>query len=125
VDQANFYTVVGSRVTYRKIPADYDNDEPLVRFATRGGRSDSGCDIHEPSYQFDCIGGSFDPRDAKMVYRLLHDRLQGKHGVSTNEGELIGAVEEGIGQDLEYPDTDPAWPYTLAFFRVMCGPLST
>ena len=78
-------------------------------------------EIHDPSFQFDCLGGSECEQDALHVYRMLHDRLHGKHAESTANGFVISAYEEGLGRPLEYPDTKPPWPYVLSFFRVICN----
>jgi hypothetical protein len=121
VSQANLYLTVGARVCCPKIPENYDNDEPLIRFFPRGGRTDAGVEIHDPSFQFDCLGGSFCVQDSLSVYRMLHDRLHGQHDQTTTNGYVISAYEEGLGRPLEYPDTKPPWPYTLAFFRVICN----
>jgi len=68
------------------------------------------------------FGGSEADRDGHAVYRMLHDRLHNRGGTATTEGRIITAYEEGIGQDLEDPETEPYnWPYTLAFFKVLCG----
>ena len=122
VSQANLYLTVGAGVYYGNLPDGYDNDSAVVLFQIRGGTSERSSELHSPSFMFKCFGGSEGVRDAHAVYRMLHDRLQNLGGTATTEGRIITAYEESIGQDLRDPDTEPhKWPYTLTFFKVLCG----
>lgn len=88
---------------------------PLIAFRIRGGAGEYGGRQYEdalviPSVQFKCYGE--DEIEAYQVYRALADALHNGHGVG-----ILHAVEEGVGQSLEEPDTE--WRFVLAFFAVM------
>lgn len=122
VSQSNLFLTVGTEVYHRDLPDSYRNASAAVVFLIRSGDSEGTSELHNPSYQFKCYGGSENPRDAKAVYRMLHDRLQNQHGVSTTEGRIISAQEQSIGQNLVEPETEPyRWPFALTFYEVKCG----
>lgn len=92
-------------------------DLPNVTFFTRGGRSTPYIpDLPSPSVQFDCWAD--DPIDARIIYRVLYDALQGIQNVTVGGNTILSAIEEVQGQDLV--DTDiPGRFRVLSFWEIM------
>ena len=94
---------------------------PNITFFTRGGRNTPYIpDLAQPSKQFDCWAD--DLIDAREVYRVLYDSLQGIQGTSiTYDGTnylIASAIEEVAGQDLV--DTDiPGRFRVLSFWQII------
>ena len=87
---------------------------PAVSFFTRGGGSSPYIPgIVTPSVQFDCWGNN--PIEARQVYRALYDNLQ---GIQEGPYEILSAIEEAQGQDLQDVDI-PNYFRTLCFFSIM------
>lgn len=88
---------------------------PAISFFTRGGSSTPYIPpIPAPSVQFDCYGRT--ALEARQVYRLLYDALQGIQNVAVTIApttyRILGAREEVQGQDLLDADI-------VNYYRVM------
>ena len=90
---------------------------PNVTFFTRGGRSTPYIpDLPSPSIQFDCWAD--DPIEARLIYGVLYDALQGIQNVVVGSNTILSAIEEVQGQDLV--DTDiPGRFRVLSFWEIM------
>ena len=95
---------------------------PAVGFFTRGGTSTPYIPgIPVPSVQFDCWADN--PIDAREVYRALYDALQGIQNVTVGSYQIMSAIEEVQGQDLQEGGSQdrgiPGYYRVLTFFSVM------
>ena len=90
---------------------------PNITFFTRGGRATPYIpDIVSPSVQFDCWAD--DPIEAREVYRVLYDALQGIQNATVGSNTILSAIEEVQGQDLV--DTDiPGRFRVLSFWEII------
>jgi len=107
--------LVGTRII---TPRLYENCIlPAVSFFSRGGTSTPYIPgIVSPSVQFDCWAD--DPIDAREVYRVLYDNLQGIQNITVGSYQIMSAIEEVQGQDLV--DTEiPNYFRVLTFFSIM------
>ena len=90
---------------------------PAISFFSRGGLSTPYIPgIVEPSVQFDCWAD--DPIEAREVYRLLYDALQGIQNVDVGAYQIMSAIEEVQGQDLVDVEI-PNYFRVLTFFSIM------
>ena len=112
------YVLVGDRVYCPRLPENATL--PAVGFFTRGGASTPYIpDIPTPSVQFDCWAQS--PIEAREVYRLLYDALQGLQNQPVAIGlvdyYILSAREEVQGQDLMDIDIPDKFR-VLTFFEI-------
>ncbi len=117
--QAPLTDIVGTKIYCPRLPED--TELPALGFFTRGGGSTPYIPgIVTPSVQFDCWGTS--PLAARQVYRALYDVLQGIQNetvsVDGSEYEILSAIEEVQGQDLQDVDI-PAYYRVLTSFSIM------
>jgi len=113
--------LVGERVYCPRLPENAGL--PAVSFFTRGGLSTPYIPgIINPSVQFDCwakatalLSGSINARE---VYRLLYDALQGIQNITVGSYQIMSAIEEVQGQDL-VDELVPNYFRTLTFFSIM------
>ena len=113
---APLYTLVGERIYCPRLPENATL--PAISFFTRGGTSTPYIPgIPSPSVQFDCWADN--PIDARKVYRVLYDALQGIQNIATGSTQgIISAIEEVQGVDLV--DTEiQGYFRVLTFFSVM------
>ncbi len=111
-------TLVGNRIFCPRLPEK--TTLPAVGLFVRGGSSTPYIPpIVEPSFQFDCWGGS--PIEARSVYISLYDCLQGIQNVKVTipptDYYIKSAIEEVQGyeiQDVDYPN----YHRVLTFFRI-------
>jgi len=105
-------------------PSLMENTElPALGFFVRGGISNPHIPpLPAPSVQFDCWGST--PIEARSVYNVLYDALQGLQGQSvtypaggSDVYRIASAVEETTGQDLQDVDI-PTYYRVLTFFRI-------
>ena len=110
-----FIALIGDRIYCPRAPENADL--PNVTFFTRGGRSTPYIpNLVSPSVQFDCWAD--DPIEAREIYRVLYDALQGVQNVVVGGNTILSAIEEVQGQDLV--DTDiPGRFRVLAFWEIM------
>ena len=107
-------TKVGTNIYVGRLKDGF-NLGPAVVVSTRGGRAELYVPHIRPSVQFKCYGST--QIEAREVYRLIFDALDGIDGVTLVSGRHIAnALEEVHGQDLIDPDTN--WPFVLSFFEV-------
>jgi len=106
---------VGTRIYCPRLPENATL--PALGFFSRGGTSTPYIPgIISPSVQFDCWADN--PIDARKVYRLLYDNLQGIQNIAVGSYQIMSAIEEVQGQDLV--DTEiPNYFRVLTFFEVM------
>jgi len=93
--------ILGTKIYCPRLPENVAL--PAISFFTRGGRATPYIPpMPEPSVQFDCW--AYDPLEARRIYGLLYDALQGiQREVVTVSGTdyiIWGAEEEVQGQDL-------------------------
>ncbi|MBU2118732.1 MAG: hypothetical protein KJ954_14185 [Alphaproteobacteria bacterium] len=115
---APLVALVGARIYSPRLPENATL--PAVGFFTRGGTSTPYIpDIITPSKQFDCWASS--PIDARAIYRVLYDALQGIQHVKVTIGGtdyyIESAREEVQGQDLQ--DEIQGYFRVLTFFEIM------
>ena len=103
VSQGTLYSVVGERV-WREPPAD--NDSPGVWFQMMDEAPRSTAPYFEADVMIRCFGGSGEEIDAKIVYRLLHDRVHAVANESTAHGRLVSANQVGGGRVMVDPDVE-------------------
>ncbi len=124
VDQTSLTTLVGTRINVPRL--EENQTLPAIGFFTRGGRSNPHIEeMVSPSVQFDCWADS--PIGVRTVYRELVDVLQGIQNVNvTVDGsvyQIISAVEETIGQDLQ--DVDVPFRFrVMTFFQITIRPVT-
>jgi len=107
--------LVGSQIYCPRLPENATL--PAIGFFTRGGTSTPYIPgIPEPSVQFDCWADN--PIDAREVYGVLYDALQGIQNVTVGSYQIMSAIEEVQGQDLVDVEV-PNYFRTLCFFRIM------
>lgn len=91
---------------------------PAISFFERSGEANP----HIPgiiisSVQFDCWADN--PIDAREVYGVLYDALQGKQNIATGSTQgIMSAIEEVQGQDLVDNEIQNYFR-VLTFFRIM------
>ncbi len=109
---------VGARIYCPRLPEDVTL--PAISYISRGGSADPDVpNIFSPSVQFDCWAETM--VEAREVYRLLYDALQGLG----NAAVIIGATtyvitkarEEVQGQDLVDVDI-PGRFRVLTFYAI-------
>ena len=110
-----FIALIAERIYSPRAPEDAAL--PNVTFFTRGGRATPYIpDLPSPSLQFDCWAD--DPIEAREIYRVLYDALQGIQNVVVGSNTILSAIEEVHGQDLV--DTDiPGRFRVLSFWEIM------
>jgi len=90
---------------------------PAISFFTRGGTSTPYIPgIPSPSVQFDCWADN--SIDARKVYGLLYDALQGIQNITVGSYQIMSAIEEVQGMDL-IDEFIPNYFRVLTFFNVM------
>jgi len=90
---------------------------PAVSFFTRGGTSTPYIPgIPAPSVQFDCWADN--SIDARKVYGVLYDNLQGIQNIAVGAYKILSAIEEVQGQDLVDSEI-PNYFRVLTFFSIM------
>jgi hypothetical protein len=123
---AGVTALVGARIYVPRIPEK--STYPAIGMFIRGGFSTPYIpEVIEPSFQFDCWAKNLDDPSAgqiaaRAVYSALYECLQGAQDetvtIGVNTFRLLGAVEEGQGQDIQGPE-NTGYYRVLAFFRVM------
>ncbi len=110
-----FIALIGSDIYCPRAPENASL--PNVTFFTRGGRSTPYIpDLPSPSIQFDCWAD--DPIEAREIYRMLYNALQGIQNVVVGSNTILSTIEEVQGQDLV--DTDiPGRFRVLSFWEIM------
>lgn len=90
---------------------------PAIGYFTRGGTSTPYIPGWlTPSVQFDCWADN--PIEAREVYRLLYDALQGIQNVTVGSFSIESAIEEVQGQDLVDVEI-PEYFRVLSFFSII------
>jgi len=94
---------------------------PAIGFFVRGGTSTPYIPtMPEPSYQFDCWADT--PLQARQVYRLLYDVLQGIQNqavvIGINTYYIVSAIEEVQGQDVQDVEF-PNYHRVIGMFKIM------
>jgi len=110
-----FIALIGDRIYSPRAPEGATL--PNVTFFTRGGRSTPYIpDLVSPSKQFDCWAD--DPIEARVIYGVLYDALQGIQNVVVGSNTILSAIEEVQGQDLV--DTEISGRFrVLSFWEIM------
>ncbi len=110
-----FIALIADRIYCPRAPENADL--PNVTFFTRGGRSTPYIpDLPSSSIQFDCWAD--DPNEAREIYRVLYDALQGIQNVAVGSNTILSAIEEVQGQDLVDMDI-PGRFRVLSFWEIM------
>jgi poly(3-hydroxybutyrate) depolymerase len=110
------YTLVGTRVYYGALPAEYDNTQAAIVYMRRGGQRDPHLPIAQGDWQFRFYGGTSDFKNAEAVYRAAAARLHGVENAASTTGAIVDATETGMGQAILDPQT--RWPYIVSFYNI-------
>lgn len=116
VSGTSLYTLVGTRID---TVGNYDNSQPFIVFARRGGPQTPIYPLQTVQYQFKCFGGVTAPNGglaAQSVAGALYDRLHAISNESTTNGYIVSAIQQQGAQDLVDPDT--RWPFVLVYYLV-------
>jgi len=114
ITQALLVASVGTRIYCPRLPENAVL--PAIGYFTRGGTSTPYIPGWlTPSVQFDCWADN--PIEAREVYRLLYDALQGIQYTTVGSYKIMGAIEEVQGQDLVDVEIDNYFR-VLTFFSI-------
>jgi len=129
VTQANFASVVGNNVWERGFPQGFiDSPVAATLYHIVGGQPKQlysagvgvRSSVRKPRVLLRCYGGpdsegNYTDVATDMVYKLLAARLEAAPMEAVASGVVMSVVEDGEGQILTDPDTQPPWPYILTF----------
>ena len=115
---AGLIALVTDRIFVGAVPQN--TTLPCVTLNTRGGDSTPYIPgIPHPSVQIDSWGGS--TVEARAVHNAVYNCLQGIQNIDVVVGvgtyQIMSAIEEVQGQDLQDPDV-PEYFRVLGFFKV-------
>jgi hypothetical protein len=121
VSGTDLHALIALRAWSPEAPATFKNEQAAVVYELLD-EEQRALPNNTAIVKFLCFGGKradgkdFLHKDARAVYRALHDRLMAADGVSTASGTILVCTLESAGQDYGLDETE--WPVVESQYRI-------